>query len=630
MNWKLLIAVAACSLAAAAPCRAADARPDIVVADFEGKDYGDWKTTGEAFGPGPAQGTLPDQMPVSGYEGHGLVNSYYHGDKTTGTLTSPEFHVDRKFLNFLIGGGNHPGETCINLLEGGKVVRTETGPDSERLDWATWDLTDLAGKTVRIEIVDRHTGGWGHINVDQITQSDVAKSPPAEPAPLFHEWLRPQFHFTAKKNWLNDPNGLVFYQGEYHLFFQYNPASVNDGNKNWGHAISTDLLHWREVDVAIAPDQLGDIWSGSAVVDWQNTSGFAHGDEKPIVCIYTAAGGVSEKSKGHEFTQCISYSTDRGRTWQKFAGNPVLGHIVAGDRDPKLIWHAPTRKWVMTLYLDGDKYALFGSSNLKQWTKLSDLPPFKNAECPDIFELPVSGATGQSRWIVWGANCNYLVGQFDGEKFTAGSGPHRFEYGANYYAAQTYSDIPATDGRRIQIAWMAGGKYPHMPFNQQMSFPSELTLRQTPAGLRLFRQPVRELETLHAAAHHFAGPFKAGDSPLATANGDLFDLRAEVTLGSAKEIKLMIRGAELVYDPARSELRLLGKTAPLKPADGVIKLQVLVDRSSIEVFANDGEVTMASCFIPTRDDGKQPLAIEATGATAKSLDVWELKSCWTE
>ena len=148
---------------------------DIVIADFEGPDYGDWKTTGDAFGAGPAKGALPDQMPVSGFQGHGLVNSYHKGDASTGTLTSPKLRIERRYINFLIGGGNHPHETCLNLLADGKVVRTETGADSEGLDWATWDVGDLAGKEVRIEIVDRNTQGWGHILIDQIVQLASAK-----------------------------------------------------------------------------------------------------------------------------------------------------------------------------------------------------------------------------------------------------------------------------------------------------------------------------------------------------------------------------------------------------------------------------------------------------------------------
>jgi fructan beta-fructosidase len=186
-------------------CLTVEAQEDILIADFEGQNYGDWKITGEAFGPGPAQGTLANQMKVTGYEGKGLVNSYYQGDKTTGTLTSPPFEIERKYINFLIGGGKYPGRTCMNLLVDGKIVRTATGPNdqpggSEELDWDSWDVSDLIGSKAQIQIVDQRTGGWGHINVDHIVQSnkkiEVAKNKTRE--------------FLLNKQYLNFPvkNGV--------------------------------------------------------------------------------------------------------------------------------------------------------------------------------------------------------------------------------------------------------------------------------------------------------------------------------------------------------------------------------------------------------------------------------------
>ncbi len=618
-----------------------ETRADIVVADFEGKDYGEWKATGDAFGSAPAQGTLPDQMPVSGFQGHGLANSFLHGDAATGTLTSPEFRIERKFLNFLIGGGNHPGETCVNLLVDNKVVRATSGPDDERLDWATWDLSDLANKTARIEIVDKATGGWGHINIDQIVQSDRRKAEAPEVAVLYRESLRPQFHFTAERNWLNDPNGLVFYGGEYHLFFQHNPSGIDWGNMTWGHAVSKDLLHWRQLGHALEPDSLGTMFSGSAVVDWRDTAGFGKqldsrpspslvkdgAKPAPLVAIYTAAGGTSAESKGKPFTQCIASSNDEGRTWRKYEKNPVLPHIVGQNRDPKVFWHAPTKKWVMSLFLDGEQYALFGSSDLKEWTKLSDLPVFGAGECPDMFELKTPDGSGATKWVFWGGNGNYLIGSFDGIKFAKEGGPYRFEYGANYYAAQTYSDIPSVDGRRIQIAWMSGGKYPGMPFNQQMSFPSTLALAKTADGLRVCRQPVQEIESLRGEHRDWHGALKGSDNPLAEISGDTLDIRAEIEVGAAKELKFGLRGADLSYDTAKQELRLLGKTAPLPLTGGKLSLTILLDRGSIEVFASGGIVTMASCFQPEKG-ATRPLALRGDGATAKSLNVWQLKSCW--
>ena len=605
------------------------AATDIVIADFEGDDYGQWQTTGTAFGTGPAHGTLPDQMNVSGFLGRGLVNSYVGGDKSQGTLTSPEFKIERKYINFLIGGGCHPGETCINLLIDGKVALTATPRDNEHLDPFTWDVSPFAGKTARIEIVDRNTGGWGHVNIDQIVQSDSKTAAVIVPEPLYHETYRPQFHFSPKINWTNDPNGMVFYKGEYHLFFQHNPSGINWGNMTWGHAVSPDLLHWEQLPNAIEPDKLGTIFSGSAVVDWDNTAGFQKGDEKTLVAIYTAAGGTSPESKGQPFTQCIAYSNDRGRTWTKYDQNPVLKHIVKENRDPKVVWHAPTRKWIMALYKDGNTFTFYSSPDLKSWTHLHDFDAPDCGECPDFFEIPVDGKKDQTKWVWTAANGRYLVGSFDGNRFTYEGKPLRVDFGKNYYAVQSYSDIPASDGRRIQIAWMNGASYPNMPFNQQMSFPCELQLHTFPEGIRMARMPVKEIEKIRAKEHKWADkPLTPGDNLLSGISGDLFDIQAEIEPGEAKEVGFRIRGEAATYSAQDHKLSCLGADAPLDLLNGRIKLRILVDRTTIEVFGNDGRVSLTSCFLPHPD--KKQLETFATGSAARlvSMEVYELRSTW--
>ena len=195
----------------------------------------------------------------------------------------------------------------------------------------------------------------------------------ADNASLYNEKYRPQFHFTPQKGWTNDPNGLVFYKGEYHLFFQHNPFDTKWGNMTWGHAVSHDLVHWKQLANAIEPDTRGTIFSGSAVVDDDNTAGLQSGEEKTLVAIYAAAGGTSPESKGQPFTQCIAYSNDRGRTWTKYSGNPVVPHILADNRDPKVVWHSPTKQWIMVLFLDGNTFRFLASPNLKNWTTLHDI-----------------------------------------------------------------------------------------------------------------------------------------------------------------------------------------------------------------------------------------------------------------
>jgi fructan beta-fructosidase len=443
----------------------------------------------------------------------------------------------------------------------------------------------------------------------------------------YNEALRPQFHFTPQKNWTNDPNGLVYYKGEYHLFFQYNPKGLEWGPNTWGHALSLDLVHWRQIEHAIEPDEMGWIWSGSAVVDWQNTGKFRCGDEHTLVAFYTTGDSIAKPEK--PCVQCIAYSNDRGRTWTKYAGNPVIGHIRAHNRDPKVIWHGPSQKWVMALFLDGNDYVLLGSQDLRQWTRLSDVCLPGTGECPDFFDLPVDGDPTHRKWVFWGGAGIYQVGTFDGTVFVPETDALRAESGANGYAAQTWSDISPEDGRRIQISWMAGGKYPGMPFNQQMSFPVELTLHTLSEGIRLFRQPVREVDLLHERTHTWKDvALEAGRNLAVDSRCELFDVRAEIELGEASGFGVLVRGLPLVYDVTRKTIRFGDKDAALESVQGRIRLQLLVDRTSLEVFGNDGQVSMSCCFLP--EYAAHNLAFYTQGGAARivSLAVHELHAAW--
>ena len=701
--------------------RAGEAEPDILIADFEDADYGDWKTEGEAFGAGPARGTLPNQMEVSGFEGAGLVNSFFNGDGTTGTLTSPPFEIQRDYIAFLIGGGMHPGETCINLIVGGKTVRTATGPNdkpggTERLEWHSWDVSDLRGKQAVLQIVDTHTGGWGHINVDHIVQANrsigtqenarelaitedylsfqfgagqgsrcrvsltvdgkvvrhTVGQDRAEPYwltwdvsrlkgmtgtlnitevtlgehrigdtvhhdgevrgalfvtdRLYEETYRPQFHFTPRENWTNDPNGLVYYDGEYHLFFQHNPEGINWGNMTWGHAVSPDLVHWTQLDHAIYPDEHGTIFSGSAVFDSENTSGFQSGPHPPLVCVYTYAGEFGTPKR--PFTQAIAYSTDRGRTFTKYEGNPVVENLGPGNRDPKVFWHRPTQKWVMVLYVGTrGHFVILGSNDLKTWERLSDITFPDGHECPELFELPIDGDPDNTRWILWEGGGRHRIGRFDGVTFTPESDVLPSEWGRNCYAGQTWNDVP--DGRRIFIAWMNGGSYPGMPFNQQMTFPRVFSLRSTAAGPRLYALPVAEIETSRESRGHWEGePLEPGANLLEDLEGELWDIDAVLRPQNGARVVLNVRGTPIVYNAAEATLSCMDKSAAVPLEDGVLALRVLVDRTSIEVFANEGRVVMSFCFLPDPLDKTLALTCEENAVNINRLDVYEVQSTW--
>ena len=388
---------------------------------------------------------------------------------------------------------------------------------------------------------------------------------------MYREKYRPQFHFTARQNWINDPNGLVFYNGTYHLFFQHNPSGLQWGSMTWGHAVSRDMLRWKQLENVLEPDGMGTMFSGSAVVDWENTSGLQSGVEKPIMLIYTAAGGTSAESEGQPFTQCLAYSTDGGETWQKYSANPVLGCIRDGNRDPKVIWHAPTHRWIMTLYLDANDFAFFSSPDLKTWTHLHDLTAPESIECPDLFELPVEGENGLRKWVWVASNARYYIGSFEGTQFTPEQDFLIGDWGANIYACQTYSDIPRHDGRRIQITWMNGGVYPDMPFNQQMSFPCELKLYRTAQGLRLARQPVREIENLYAHEFNWEGVAIDGqEMALDGPSSGLYDINAVLDIGTAGSLGLSVCGETVTYDAHAHTLICLGRSAPLEPVGGQI------------------------------------------------------------
>ena len=446
----------------------------------------------------------------------------------------------------------------------------------------------------------------------------------------YHEDYRPQFHFTPKTGWTNDPNGLLWYKGEYHLFFQHNPFDTKWGNMTWGHAISTDLVHWKQMENALLPDKMGTMFSGSGVVDVENTAGLEKGPEKTLVVLYTAAGGTSEESKGQPYTQCMAYSNDRGRTWTKYAGNPVVPNAAPGNRDPKVTWHAPTRRWIMVMYLTGDAFRFLASPDLKTWTKLHDISVPEASECPDFFEMPIEGEPGETRWVWTCASDRYLVGTFDGKRFVPEVMTSQGHHGKNYYAVQTYSGIP--DGRRIQLGWMSGGVYPGMPFNQQMSFPYELKLKRFPYTLKLCSMPAKEIELLHEAPRTWSQlDLEPGSNPLQGMQGELWDIEAEIEPGQASEVGFTIRGHKVSYAAKGKERRLAsgGSSVAVTPrGDGRVRLRILVDRASVEVFANDGEYVLPNCFVPKVEDRSLALFAEGGQARVVGLTIHPVKSIW--
>jgi sucrose-6-phosphate hydrolase SacC (GH32 family) len=694
---------------------------DLVVADFEGETYGEWKATGKAFGPGPARGTLPGQMHVDGFQGKGLVNSFHEGDKSVGTLTSPQIKIERRFISFLIGGGKDEEKLAMKLIINGKAVRVATGPNdkpggTEALAAQSWDVSEFSGALATIQILDQATGGWGHINVDQLVQTDrrppqlltdvrrefkiekrylhfpIKNGAPKRKVTTFvdgrvevtndielangdpdwwafvdvgrwkgqtlavqvdklsedsaalsaieqsdsikgdrtfyREPLRGQFHFSSRVGWNNDPNGMVFFNGEYHLFYQHNPYGWAWGNMHWGHAISRDMVHWQELGDVLAPDEFGPMFSGSAVVDWKNTSGLGGPGRPPLVLIYTAAGNPT--------VQCIASSTD-GRNFTKYKGNPVVPQVTGGNRDPKVFWHEPSQRWVMVLYVELNKVHtihFFTSPNLREWTLASTTPGGKGGgylfECPDFFELPVDGDPANKKWVLTAANTEYAIGTFDGTTFTPEHARLPGQRGRGFYAAQTFSDIPANDGRRIQIGWFQT-ETKRMPFNQSMTIPLELTLIGTAEGPRLTMNPVKELASLRAKAHRFPEmTLEPGSAnPLTDVKAELMEVRAEFDPGDATEVAFTVRGATITFDVAKQELTVNKHHAPAPLRKGRQRLTVFCDRTGLEVFASDGLTYVPMPFQPVATDRSVGIAVKGGGAKFSDLKVYELKSAWS-
>ncbi len=483
----------------------------------------------------------------------------------------------------------------------------------------------------------------------------------------YKEPYRPQVHFTPAINWTNDPNGLVYADKQWHLFYQYNPFGDEWGHMSWGHAVSPDLLHWKGLDVALPEHDGVMAFSGSAVVDRNNSSGFGKDGDSPLVAIYTSRTATDQN-------QSLAYSNDDGRTWTNYRGNPVLDVADPAFRDPKVFWHEPSRRWVMAVVLaDRHKVRFYGSTDLIKWTQLSEFGPegahpVSNWECPDLFELPIEGEPGRSKWILevdsgtghpWGGSgCQYFVGEFDGKKFT-NDNPSELalwlDWGRDFYAAQSYSDVPQSDGRRIVIGWISNWMYarqmPTSPWRGAQSIPRELRLERSSEGLRLTQRPVRELEKLRYDGLTLKNLSVAeANRALHDANfrGSVIEIEAEIAVGEADEVGFRVLEGEaertlvgFTADPAEAfvDRTKSGKVdfdptfagrhaARLQARDGRVSLHLLVDRSVVELFAGGGSAAITDRVFPS--PSSTGLSLYAVGGQARivELKAFKLRSVW--
>lgn len=458
----------------------------------------------------------------------------------------------------------------------------------------------------------------------------------------YSEALRPQFHFTYKSGWLNDVNGPFYHKGEYHLFTQYSPGSPgpNLANMHWGHAVSKDLLHWQELPPVVAPDERGPAFSGGgAVFDRDNVLGLKTGEEDVIVAFYTAATYMLQKDKPG--VQCMVYSNDGGNTWTKYEGNPVVGPITLWARDPKAFRHEPTKRWIMILTLNSgewnvdNRFMTLWSDNLKEWHELQRFEMPTACDCPDMFELSVDGDPDRTRWVVSGGDTTYMIGSFDGEKFVREGEIHTppiawTHQGAGGYAAQTFSNTPQSDQHRIQMSWLQQrSPLPDMPFAQQLTFPYEVTLKTFEEGIRLCRYPYSGIKQLHDKAFVRNDiTLKPDEEIVPDFQSDTFDIDLRFKPGEAKQIRLQVRGVEILYDVASEKISCSGSSAVLSPIDGRIELRVLVDRCSIEIFGNGGKLCMCYGFPLDATQKSVRLTCEGSPVEIPSFGVYSVKSIW--
>ena len=544
-----------------------------------------------------------------------------------------ELVLDEKYIIFPVADETLKDLGELHVLElevdGEKVreLKIRLAP-SEPANWFFMDTKEFRGKRATLRAL--------RLTADELESFFAIRVDSTFPGEdkVYTEKLRPQLHFSSRRGWNNDANGMMYYKGEYHLFYQHNPYSAHHGNMTWGHAISRDLVHWEEQGDKIHLDEYGTIFSGSGVVDWNNTTGFQTGDEPPLITIFTYSGACDAGpwSEGQPFTQAIAYSNDRGRTWTKYEGNPVQDHVRGDNRDPKVIWWEETNEWIIALFLEHTSMAFFRSKDLKRWELQSilDAESESVAECPELFQLAVDGDADNKKWIFYGGSGSYIIGHFDGSHFEKKSKVIQYNYGNCFYASQTFSDVPEEDGRLIQMGWGVNDA-PGMPFNQMMTFPVVLTLHATEDGLRIFANPVEEIEKLYAREHEWTNlAIPADDSiPAPGIEGELFDIEAILNVGDAEELGLSIRGEEIVYNAKEEQLSFGESKAPLKAKDGNIRLRCIVDRTSVEIFANGGRIYMP-CKLRADDDNKSIAAFARGGGAAEitSIKLRELESIW--
>lgn len=481
-----------------------------------------------------------------------------------------------------------------------------------------------------------------------------------------NEHWRPDFHFSPEKNWTNDPNGLIFLDGEYHLFYQFNPFENKWGHMSWGHAISKDLIKWEHLPVAIPEDSVW-IFSGSTVIDKNNSSGLGNGNGNCMVAIYTA-----DYHNGKKEAQYLAYSNDKGRTWEKYAGNPVLDLNAKDFRDPNVFWYEKTKQWIMSVVLPTEYKVLFyGSSNLKNWNKLGEFgnqgDVRKIWECPSLTELAVDGDSTKTKWLLMVssngpeqdfAGVQYFIGDFDGKSFKNDNTPDTklyVDYGKDFYASIPWNHTP--QNQKLMLGWMLNWKYaenqPTFPWKGQMSVPRQMALKTFPEGVRLTQLPVEQFTPADSYRFFEKKDFVHTKEKLLNGSTlfakNAYIIEADLTIKSSRDFGFKIaqnlnkegkatQETIVGYDVKKQQLYLdrtnSGKIispdfasvdkAFLKIDNKRLRLKIVVDKMSVEVFANDGAVAITSLIFTDPKATAFSLFCKKGKIKVNSLKIWDL------
>jgi fructan beta-fructosidase len=477
----------------------------------------------------------------------------------------------------------------------------------------------------------------------------------AQEQSLFKETYRPQYHFSPAKNWTNDPNGLVYSNGLYHLFFQHNPFGNEWGHMSWGHATSKDLVHWKELPVAIAEENGVAIFSGSAVVDIKNSTGFSSDSNKQsLIAIYTAHTETLQ-------TQALAYSNDEGLTWKKYAGNPVLDLHKKDFRDPNVFWYEKSKQWVMAVSQPNEhQISFFASTNLKEWKLLSNFGPAGDIsgvwECPDLMQVPIVGEPGKKKWVLFtsqNSTMQYFVGEFDGTKFLEDKPQtkiHKQDYGTDYYAAVTYHNSP--DKQPISIGWVNNWEYansiPTKPWKSAMSLPRKLSVKKQGDDWILVQQPMIALENLRLKKESISNSIVSKEIQLKQ-KGNCFEMKLDLipSKNAIGGIKLAVGNGhyfEIGYDGTKEKLyidrtntnrsfntkyaSINRKEAEIITKDGKIQLDIYFDESIVEIYAGDGTVVFTAQVFPENSENGVSFFSYGSEIKFENIQYWKMKSSW--